>query len=271
MKVFLILFLIKLSSPYLIERYADVVCHFLGTSEIDIMPGRLHLSHQISLRKHVWRKCHILIKNVLENDGLLSTSASSSSVVALPSSSENNHLFDLYNSGLIFMNSHKELQNYSKIHIHQDIKLIDLQTLKVYECYSINEKVMENQLGLLKFDFQGLEYQETMDLHLIQRRANFQGYPLKAMTEVEPPFITLNMELAPLADEYYYNVTNVVQGMFYDLLLYMQKDLNFTTEILKRPHYEWGTVEQLANGTLATSGMIQSLVNGDAEMICARY
>lgn len=117
----------------------------------------------------------------------------------------------------------------------------------------------------------GFKYKELNKLSFLRRRSDFQGYKLKAITEQEPPFMKIDMNLAALREDgFYYDVTKAVQGMFYDLLLLMEKNLNFTTEILKRPKYEWGIVLPLANGTLATSGMIQSLVNGDAEMICAR-
>ena len=93
--------------------------------------------------------------------------------------------FDSISTGIIFVYDVKVINNmFSRI--NQDIKFVDKNTGKVYECYNINKKKILNQLGFFKSSFQ---YTSINDEPLLKRRGNFQGHKMKAITEMEVPFI----------------------------------------------------------------------------------
>ena len=73
--------------------------------------------------------------------------------------------------------------------INQDIVFVDVKTWKVYESYAINDKVIKRRLG---FFSNSLDYVQTMKLSFEDRRGNFQGYQMKAMTNHYPPFISIS-------------------------------------------------------------------------------
>ena len=73
--------------------------------------------------------------------------------------------------------------------IDQDINFVDVETWKVYEHYTINQKKILNLLGVFNDDF---KYVPIMKESFIERRSNFQGYEMKTMTEEVHPFITID-------------------------------------------------------------------------------
>ena len=101
----------------------------------------------------------------------------------------------------------------------------------------------------------------------MQRRGNFQGHHLKAITGEEPPYIKINLSSA-IYDETHqvYDVTETVEGMYYDMFLILQEQLNFTTSIYKRKDGKWGPITILENGTTLTAGIPNSITSGFAEI-----
>ena len=73
--------------------------------------------------------------------------------------------------------------------IDQDINFVDVETWKVYEHYTINQKKILNLLGVFNYDF---KYVPIIKESFIERRSNFQGYEMKTMTEEVHPFITID-------------------------------------------------------------------------------
>jgi len=51
------------------------------------------------------------------------------------------------------------------------------------------------------------------------------------------------------------------------VLLLLQKEMNFTTEVVKRFDAEWGRILVDENGQESWIGMVQSLMEGDADLI----
>ena len=75
--------------------------------------------------------------------------------------------------------------------IDQDINFVDVETWKVYEHYTINQKKILNLLGFFNDDF---KYIPIMNESFLERRSNFQGYQMKTMTEEVNPFISIDHE-----------------------------------------------------------------------------
>ena len=169
--------------------------------------------------------------------------------------------------GLIFVNRIQEFDD-MQTNINQDFKFVDMQTWKVYEHYEINKKNIKNELGFFDESF---NYVSIIKHTFAERRSNFQGYHMKAMVEESLPFNTIDLSSSDLdTATQTYDVTNSVEGMFYDIFLVMQEYLNFTSTLHKRSDGKWGPIVILPNGTIQAEGIIQSVTSGFAEMIVAR-
>ena len=149
--------------------------------------------------------------------------------------------------------------------INQDIVFVDVKTWKVYENYAINDKVIKNQLGFFN---NSLDYVQTMKLSFENRRGNFHGYQMKAMTENYPPVLSIDLSSAKYDDlSHTYDVTNSTSGMFYSIFQDLKESMNFTSSLHKRKDGKWGPTTPLANGSLIAEGITQSVTSGFAEMI----
>ena len=106
--------------------------------------------------------------------------------------------------------------------INQEIYFIDTSTWKVYEHYTINEQMFKNQVGFFNAAFQ---YQPIIEKPFLDRRGNFQGYKMKAMTEQVPsPYVYIDLTNAQLdVTSQTYDVTHSTQGMFYDIFMILQE------------------------------------------------
>ena len=149
--------------------------------------------------------------------------------------------------------------------INQDIVFVDVKTWMVYESYAINDKVIKRQLGFFNNTF---KYVPTMKLSFEDRRANFHGYQIKAMTEHYPPVLSIDLSSAKYDNlSHTYDVTNSISGMFYDMFQDLKESMNFTSSLHKRRDGKWGPTTVLANGSVIAKGITQSVTSGFAEMI----
>ena len=166
--------------------------------------------------------------------------------------------------GIIFADT-IEVIDHLPTKIDQDIVFVDVKTWKVYENYAINKIVIKRQLGFFNNLF---EYVRTLKLSFEDRRGNFHGYQMKAMTEHYPPFLSIELTSAEYDElSKTFDVTNSVEGMFYYILKDLQEYLNFTSSLHKRLDGKWGPTTVLADGSVIAGGIAKSLTSGFAEMI----
>ena len=153
--------------------------------------------------------------------------------------------------------------------INQDIRFVNQEDWKVYEHYKINDKIILNQIGFFDNTFQ---YIPKSDLAFEERRRNFHGYHLKAMTEEESPYIIFSDFSSAEFDQksQTYDLTKFTQGLYYEMFLILQETLNFTATLHKRKDGKWGPVTEFPNGTIVASGIAESVISGFGEMIVAR-
>ena len=166
--------------------------------------------------------------------------------------------------GVVFVNKIQVISNIIT-KINQDIKFVDVQKWKVYEHYDINNQKIMNQIGFFDSLF---HYVSITTKSLEERRGNFQGYHMKAITEQVPPFITIDISNSTKDEKSAtYDVTETVEGMYYEAFHEMQTMLNFSATIYKRTDGKWGPTVILENGTILSDGMVQSITSGFAEII----
>jgi hypothetical protein len=119
----------------------------------------------------------------------------------------------------------------------------------------------------LGFFDKNFRYIPTTIQSFVERRGNFQGHHLKAITEEDLPFIKIDLSSANYDEtNQVYDVTQKVEGMYYDLFLILKEQLNFTTSIYKRKDGKWGPITILENGTRLTAGIPNSITSGFAEI-----
>ena len=171
-------------------------------------------------------------------------------------------------SGIIFIDDMKLLTDL-QTKINQDIKFVNQEDWKVYEHYKINDKIIMNQLGFFDDTF---HYQPKLNVIFEERRQNFQGYHLKAMTDEESPYMFFSDLSSAKFDQksQTYDVTKSVQGLYYDMFLILQEMLNFTATLHKRKDGKWGPLTIFPNGTIVAAGIAESVISGFGEMIVTR-
>ena len=171
--------------------------------------------------------------------------------------------------GIIFVKQAQTLQDLSS-KINQDIKFVDIQSWKVYEHYKINNQNTMNYLGFFNNSF---NYIPVNNKSFENRRSNFQGYHIKAMTEIAAPYTFIDTSKS-IYDENSdtYDVTNTANGfLIKEVFQDMQNWFNFSASLYKRKDGKWGPTTILDNGTIVAGGIVESLTSGFAEMIVAMY
>ena len=91
--------------------------------------------------------------------------------------------------GIVFIDK-IEMMGELSTRINQYIKFIDITTWKVYEHYTINREIKINQLGFFSSVYQ---YRPIIKSTFLERRGNFQGYKMKAMTEEIGPYVYFDL------------------------------------------------------------------------------
>ena len=148
--------------------------------------------------------------------------------------------------------------------INQDIQFVNTESWEVYEHYTVNNKKIQTKLGFFDKNF---KYIPTTLQSFVQRRGNFQGHHLRAITEEDFPYIKIDLSSAKYDEtNQVYDVTQKVEGMYYDMFLILKEQLNFTASIHKRKDGKWGPITMLENGTILTAGVPNSLTSGFAEI-----
>ena len=153
--------------------------------------------------------------------------------------------------------------------INQEIQFVNTRSWEVYEHYTVNNEKVQRKLGFFDKNF---KYIPSTFQPFVQRRGNFQGHHLKAITEEDSPYIKINLSSTNYDEiNQVYDVTENVGGMYYDIFRTLQEQLNFTTSIHKRKDGKWGPITILENGTILTAGIPNSLTSGFAEIGVTRY
>ena len=166
--------------------------------------------------------------------------------------------------GIIFVNNTEAIESLVT-KINQNIQFVNVNTWKVYEHYVINNKKIMLELGSFSNNF---TYIAAINSSFEERRSNFQGYQIKAMTGSFSPFAIIDYNTAILdIESQTYDVTTSVKGLDIDLLKDMQNYMNFSTTLHERQDKKWGPTIALDNGTIITKGIMESVTSAFAEMI----
>ena len=122
--------------------------------------------------------------------------------------------------GIVFIDK-IEMMGELSTRINQDIKFIDITTWKVYEHYTINREIKINQLGFFSSVYQ---YRPIIKSTFLERRGNFQGYKMKAMTEEIGPYVYFDLCVDHVISTGS-QLTNLASFFFFFLIFFYLKEV----------------------------------------------
>ena len=152
------------------------------------------------------------------------------------------------------------------VEINQQIYFLT-PSLELHETYTVNGNLVTNKLAYFVGNL--LIPVDSIHQNLWKRRKNFYGFQMIGMSDTIPSAIQINIENATyFSTNQTYDVTNSMQGSFFDIWKSLEILLNFTTKIYKRKERNWGVPNQLSNGTIELSdGMIKDVMLGKAHVL----
>ena len=169
---------------------------------------------------------------------------------------------------LLILSAENDIFSIRKIDIDQQFYFLT-SNFSLYEKYNINGQVIVQMLGY----FENSTYfpHKDMENNYMKRRNDFYGLELVGLTDEsqETDIINLN-ETMYLPSNDRYDVTNHVQGAYYDIIKSLEAALNFSTRIYYRKAGGWGMPVVHPNGSIEVSdGMVRDINLGKADLIMA--
>ena len=157
-----------------------------------------------------------------------------------------------------------------KINIDQQIYFLT-PSLDLYEKYTINNKLIQQKLG--HFVDGAYIPEELTKQNFVDRRHNLHGLELIALAVESKTSMKIgNLKNAPyFPSNQTYDVTDLTQGKYLEILTILQNNLNFTTKIYSRMDNKWGVPIQHPNGSISVpDGIIKDGMDGLADILLAR-
>ena len=192
---------------------SKVVCYYNRFKIVDLLfSSRKSWSHKLS--KTLFKECSIRIKSRIEvssmKNDFVGFANKNSEIRELSKLIGNSHV----TYGIIFydeMNQIDELQT----RIDQEIIFVNTNSWKVYEHYIINNQKIKKELGFFNSSF---HYNPIIKKSFLNRRSNFQGYKLKAMTENSGLFIQIDLNSDTVQFDNISDTYEVLQSWFWSFL-----------------------------------------------------
>ena len=164
------------------------------------------------------------------------------------------------------------------VSVGQEVYFLDKNVLKIYEAYVINHMHITRYLGQFYHTVKPIFSFSPADNFIgsiIQRRNNFHGLQLIGMIDYDPPYVIFPNnyldKVSYFPENEMYDVTKISSGIYIDVLKNLESTINFTTKLYKRKDGIWGMPQTLPNGTVQLNGILQSVVEGPADMVCSSY
>ena len=147
----------------------------------------------------------------------------------------------------------------SKCLINQKVFLLNVDSLEIYEAYTINNVVLKKKLAHVDWASNNFIWQIEVNPDFVQRRSDFQGITLKGMVDFWGLLMNADssyLEKAPyFSNNETYEITDFTFGLYDDVLMTLQDRLNFTSVLYKRKNGSFGFVNY-KNGSYEGIGTI---------------
>ena len=140
-------------------------------------------------------------------------------------------------------------------------------SLDLIEKYIVNDQIIIQRLGHFVND--SFIPNTLVEQNFLRRRQDFQGFGMIAMTEEIESAIKINGNATYFPSNQTYDVTNSIQGSFFDIWKNLETTLNFTTKIyIRKNTIGWGVPSQSSNGTIVLSdGVVNDVWSGKAHVL----
>ena len=166
-----------------------------------------------------------------------------------------------------------ELMQKMTVQIHERIYFFDSINSELYESYQIVSHNITRKLGHVE----GNVFIWSLGVRSIfqQRRSNFHGISLKAITDNIANFVKIHPKFEQTATYFPSNetflVNNFISGFSQDILMELENYLNFTIEVYKSRVTNWGQISKTENGSVNATGMFASIVRGEIDLVLAPF
>ena len=156
------------------------------------------------------------------------------------------------------------------IAIDQRIYFYKTETKELFESYQMNNIYVKQKLGHVEKITNSFTWDPEINSNFIKRRSNFHGLILKGMTEFEGTLMNARksyLQNAPyFPNNQTYQVNNYIYGVYHDILIILEKQLNFSTILYKRKETAWGSIRPLKNGSYAATGIVGDVFLGRTDI-----
>ncbi len=143
--------------------------------------------------------------------------------------------------------------------IDMQVYFVSFSDYKVFEHYVINGVKVQNFLGQVKS--QSYVPNPNLSQSFMLRRSDFHGATLKAMVDYEGPSLRIQKDFRETAPYFEsnqtYDVTKVTSGIFHEILMAIEQQLNFSARLYRREDGGWGGATLLENGTVVSTGIFR--------------
>ena len=150
-----------------------------------------------------------------------------------------------------------------KVPMNKKVYLIKESTREAFETYQVKDQSVKRKLGMFGNLTNLFVWGDGIEKDFIERRSDFQGQTLRAMTENYGTEFIIDSNYRTTTRYFPQNetflVTGKTSGIFNDILEAVEKQLNFTTESYKRKVEWWGNVFIQPNGSFKATGMVSDL------------
>ena len=166
---------------------------------------------------------------------------------------------------LILIQDHDVI--FENIQINQEVYFLS-PSLDLFEKYIVNHQIIIQRLG--NFVNDSFIPNTLVKQNFFKRRQDFYGFGMIAVTEEIESAIEINLKNATYFPyNQTYDVTNSIQGSFFDIWKNLETTLNFTTKIYIRKETKgWGVPNELSNGTILLSdGVVKDVWSGQAHVL----
>ena len=144
-------------------------------------------------------------------------------------------------------------------------------SLDLYEKYTVNNIEIKQKLGHFADGMYVTE--KLIEQNFLKRRQNFHGSKLIAITnESGNWYIKIeSLKNAPyFPTNETYDVTGLVEGLYFDIWMTMQKNLNFTTTFYRKKVIKYGVPVQRPNGSISVpDGIIKDSLDYSVDILFA--
>ena len=163
---------------------------------------------------------------------------------------------------------------YPQPRIDQEFYVLNADTGCMNEAYFLAKDFLVYDELICASEAEGI-FRFISKTPLLQRRNNFRGVKLRMLTENDGTNIKLHQDVLKSTsrpqghpDDLFRISKSQISGAFYDLLVILEQEMNFTAELFLRNRRSWGTYNFTSKKAM---GMLLNAERGEVDLIFSTY